>query len=151
MSARQVQLCLALCFLAPFLGEGRPVSAQTVPGAIPPVEMTADVVNGEVLCRPQRARLPAERLLDLRVVNRSERPITFAAPKFFAGTRHVETTGATWDLSVGSFTAAPNASVRVLLRTPPTGEYPFSCYEPSEVPTPASSGFLVVVPAAPPS
>jgi hypothetical protein len=107
------------------------------------------VGNGEVQCRPPRARLPAQNLLELRVINRSERPLTFVAPDFFRASNHLESAGFTWDVIRGGFSVAPEATVRVLLTTPAVpGEYYYSCFEPGGVPNPESSGFLIVVPAA---
>lgn len=109
-----------------------------------PIEITADIVNARVICRPQRARLPALTVLDLRVQNRSTRIIRFVAPKFFDRSDHLESSGLVYDLTTGGFAAAPNSTVRVLLRSPPAGDYYFSCNLPMEAPTPISSGFLIV-------
>ncbi|MFC4171505.1 cupredoxin domain-containing protein [Microvirga sp. GCM10011540] len=130
------------------------VSAQTpsppvVSGEVAtPVEITMNYVNGDVQCGPPRARLPARDPLELRVINRADRIITFAAPKFFAATQHIESAGFVVDLVKGGFTVAPQSTARVLLRTPAPGEYYFSCFEAEEIPDPQSSGFLIVVPAA---
>jgi hypothetical protein len=108
-----------------------------------------DVADGQVQCRPPRARLPALNPLQLRVVNRSEQMLTFVAPDFFKASKHIESAGFTWDLVRGGFSVAPEASASVLLLTPAVpGEYYYSCYLPGLVPNPESSGFLIVVPAA---
>jgi hypothetical protein len=73
----------------------------------------------------------------------------FVAPEFLKASQHIESTGFTWDVVQGGFSVAPQATVRVLLRTPTVlGEYYFSCFAPGQRPNPASSGFLIVVPAA---
>ncbi len=113
-----------------------------------PVEITMNIVNGEVRCAPPRARLPARDPLDLRVVNRSRHPVTFVAPKFFNAAQHLKSAGFVMDLIKGGFLVAPNSTARVLLRTPAPGEYYYSCYPPGRIPTDPSSGFLIVTPAA---
>ncbi|MBM6583288.1 hypothetical protein ILT44_24100 [Microvirga sp. BT689] len=113
-----------------------------------PVEITMNTVNSDVQCGPPRARLPARDPLDLRVMNRSEFPIMFVAPEFFKASQHIESAGFAMDLVKGGFLVAPKSTVRVLLRTPAPGEYYFSCFHPNSIPNPASSGFLIVVPAA---
>jgi hypothetical protein len=126
----------------------QPAPAPPATTAATPVEVTADVVNGEVLCRPPKARLPASDLLDFRVLNRADRPIMFVAPDFFRSANVITSSGFVYDVSQGGFLAAPNSNVSVVLRTPAPGEYSYSCFQPGAVPSPKSSGFLVVVPAA---
>src|SRR5690242_6353007 len=106
-----------------------------------PVEITADVLNGDVLRGPRNARLPARDLLELRVVNRAPEPIWLVAPKFFQASQHIESAGFAYDLVQGGFLAAPRSTVRVLLRSPPSNEYYYSCFRPGQAPTPESSGF----------
>jgi hypothetical protein len=113
-----------------------------------PVEITMRTVNGRVACGPPRARLPARVPLTLHVVNRSQAPLWFLAPKFFRHTRHYRSTGFTFDVRRGGFLVAPRRTATVLLRTPASGRYSYSCAAPGRVPNPASSGFLIVVPAA---
>ena len=113
-----------------------------------PVEITMRTVNGRVACGPPRARLPARVPLSLHVVNQSRAPLWFLAPKFFRHTRHFRSTGFTFDVRRGGFLVAPRRTATVLLRTPSSGRYYYSCEAPGRVPNPASSGFLIVVPAA---
>ena len=125
--------------------EARP---PTVAGQVAaPVEIVMEMINGEVRCSPPRARLPAQSPLDFRVVNRAERPLMFVAPQFFQAANVIESAGYALDLVQGGFLARPQATLRVLLRTPQAGEYYYSCYEQGQVPAPQSSGFLIVVPA----
>ncbi len=125
-----------------------PVSSVVGGDVATPVEITMNTVNNDVQCGPPSARLPAQDSLDLRVVNRSETPLMFVAPQFFKASQHIESAGFVMDLVKGGFLVAPKSTARVLLRTPAPGEYYFSCFHPSSIPNPASSGFLIVVPAA---
>ncbi len=130
------------------------VAAQSAPPGplagptAPPLAISMSVVEGEVVCRPPSARLPARTPLELLVGNGSERPLWFIAPLFFAGSDHIESGGFTLDLKRGGFLVAPASTVRVRLRTPEPGEFYYSCHEPGQVPRAESSGFLLVVPAA---
>lgn len=113
-----------------------------------PVQIMIQTVNGEVQCGPRTVRLPPGEVLSVSAVNRAERPIWFVAPKFFAATTHIESAGFAYDLTKGGFLVAPESTVRVQVVTPPPGEYYFSCFERTEVPSVQSSGFLLVAPAA---
>lgn len=141
---------LTACLLAS--GLSGPAMAQTrslgPSGAATPVEIAADTINGVLRCRPPRARLPAEERLELRVVNNSERPIAFAAPKFFNASKIIESGGFTWDIAQDRFVVAPRSIVWVRLQSPVPGEYYYSCFEQGQIPTNSTSGFLIVVPAA---
>jgi hypothetical protein len=128
---------------------GQPLASPVVGDEIAtPVEITMNTVNGDVQCGPPRARLPANDPLDLRVVNRSEIPLMFVAPQFFKASKHIESAGFVMDLLKGGFLVGPKSTVTVLLRTPAPGEYYFSCFPPDGIPNPASSGFLIILPAA---
>jgi hypothetical protein len=154
-------LCLARgaaiaigCALAAQPSAAQPAAAQVTPGAagavVTPVEFVMETINGEVRCRPPRARLPARTALEVRVENRAAIPIFFVAPDFFRAANVKESAGFVYDVGKGGFLAAPNSTVRVVLGTPEAGEYYYSCFAPGTVPTPPSSGFLVVVPPARP-
>jgi hypothetical protein len=128
-------------------------TAQTRPSAAPgavvtPVEISAGIVNGAVRCRPPRARLPADDRLELRIVNDSGRPVAFAAPKFFNASNILESGGFTWNIVNDTLVVAPRSTVWVRLQSPAPGEYYYSCFEPGEIPTDQSSGFLIVMPKA---
>lgn len=129
---------------------GAPVLSPPVVGGevSTPIELTMSTVNGQVECGPRRVRLPAASPLDLRIVNRSTDSIMFVAPDFFKATRHIESAGFVMDLVKGGFLVAPQSTARVIVQSPLPGEYYYSCFAPGRVPTPESSGFLFVVPAA---
>ena len=141
---------LTACLLATSIGG--PAMAQTTspepPRAVIPVEIAAETINGDLRCRPPRARLPADERLELRVVNSSERPIAFAAPKFFNASTITEFGGFTWEIVRDRFVVAPRSTVWVRLQSPVPGEYYYSCFEQGQIPTASTSGFLIVVPAA---
>jgi len=136
------------------LAMGAGVLAQTPPPHVvggevaAPVEITMGVSGNQVQCGPRRARLPAQQPLDLRVINGSETPLMFVAPKFFNASQHIQSAGFVMDLVKGGFLVAPKSTVTVLLHTPDPGEYYFSCYRPDSIPNRDSSGFLTVVPGA---
>lgn len=111
------------------------------------VEIAAETINGDLRCRPPRARLPANERLELQVVNSSERFIAFAAPKFFNASKIIESGGLTWDIVRDRFVVAPRSTVWVRLQSPVPGEYYYSCFEQGKIPTDSTSGFLIVVPA----
>lgn len=155
-------MCVADYALRLFVMLVRPVTGMTLAGpsalgqapgspvvseVATPSEITMNTVNSDVRCGPQRARLPALGPLDLRVINQSEVPLMFVAPQFFKASQHTESGGFVMDLVKGGFLVAPKSTARVPLRGPAQGEYYFSCSQPSSIPNPASSGFLIVVPA----
>ena len=122
---------LTACLLA--AGICGPAMAQTASpepsGAATPVEIVAETINGDLQCRPLRARLPANERLELRMVNSSERPIAFAAPKFFNASKIIESGGFTWDIVQDKFVVAPLSTVWVRIQSPVPGEYYYSCFE----------------------
>lgn len=120
----------------------------TIGGEVaPPIEILMQTVEGELQCRPPRARLPAEEPLTLRVRNISELPITFVAPDFFEAAEMVEATDAALDASTGGFLVPPEDEVQMVIRaSPPVGEYGYACSVPGVQPTVESTGFLVLVP-----
>lgn len=149
-SARRLAAALALIGGAIF-APGRPALAQAAPTPAPsetpvPVELAINVVNGRVVCLPQTMRLPARDLVGLHVINKSTRPILFAAPDFFRASQGMQTRGVRYNPERGGFLVEAGTTVPVVLRTPPAGEYYYACSEPGEVSTVLSTGFLVVVP-----
>jgi hypothetical protein len=141
-------ICLAL-FAFSGVAAAQRGSSSIAPGEVAaPIELVMEVINGKVRCSPPRARLPALDYIALRVLNRAERPVMFVAPEFFRAADSIESSGFALDVAEGGFLAAPQSTVQAVLRTPKAGEYYYSCYEPGQVPTPQSSGFLIVVPAA---
>lgn len=140
---------LAACLI---LGAAGGATAQTASSSATavttPVEIIAQTINGSLRCGPPRARLPANARLELRVVNNSERPVAFAAPKFFNASEVSKSGGFTWEVVNDTFSVAPQSTVWVQLESPPVGEYYYSCFERGQIPTDATSGFLMVVPKA---
>ena len=137
------------------LVSGPPARAQVAPAPAPnaaasetatPVELAINVVNGRVVCLPQTMRLPARDLIGLRVINKSTRPIMFAAPDFFRASQGMRTDGVRYNPERGGFLVEAGGTLPVALRTPPAGEYYYACSELGEVSTVLSTGFLVVVP-----
>ncbi len=111
-----------------------------------PVEITINVLNGQALCQPERVLLPARDAISLRVVNRSMRPIMFAAPEFLRASEGMRPDGATYNPDRGGFLVEAGSTLPVLLTTPPAGEYYYACYELGKVSTAGGSGFIIVMP-----
>lgn len=149
--ARTVAPCFCVLLMTAGLAslQMHRAQAQEAPRAsseiVTPVEIAISTVNDAVVCAPPRARLPARNIVELRVLNQAREPIMFVAPKFFEASQIQESGGFTLDLVEGGFLVAPQSTIWVRLRTPPAGEYYYSCYAPGRVPTPQSSGFLIVV------
>ncbi|WP_137391204.1 hypothetical protein [Rhodoligotrophos defluvii] len=126
-----------------------PAAAQNPPPArvdgevAAPVEILMDFINGDVRCLPPRALLPATDELDLRVINRAERPLMFIAPEFLRAAKILRANQLV-EVEGGSFLVGAKGQLRFVLRTPKPGEYYYSCYLPGHRPNPQSSGFLVV-------
>lgn len=135
--------------VAPVPAPGVAVPVSPVPVSRVPIEVTINVLNGHVVCQPERLRLPARDAITLRVVNRSAKPIMFAAPEFFQGSEGLRTDVITYDSDRGGFLIKANSTLPVLLTTPPAGEYYYACYELAEVSTVRGTGFIVVVPKPP--
>lgn len=134
---------------------GRPAEAQIAPDPRPgvsasefptPVELAISVLNGQVVCLPQTMRLPARDLVSLRVINKSTRPILFAAPEFFQASEGMRTDGVIYNPDRGGFLVEGGSTLPVMLRTPSVGEYYYACNDPGEVSTVRGTGFIIVVP-----
>lgn len=89
-----------------------PAEAQVAPVPVPgvaapvspaPVEVTINVLNGQVVWQLDRLRLPARDAISLRVVNRSVKPIMFAAPEFFQVSEGMRTAAVTYNPDKGGF------------------------------------------------
>lgn len=126
-----------------------PASGTAASGFPTPVAIAISVLNGQVLCRPETLRLPARAGISLHVINRSRRPVMFAAPKFFQASEGMQAHGAVYNPDRGGFLVEASNTLPVLLRTPPAGEYYYACYQLGEVSTVQGTGFIVVGPAAP--
>ncbi len=113
---------------------------------VAPIEIFIETINGEVQCGPPRVRLPSLDAVEIEVINRAEILVMFLAPEFFESAEIVETTDFALQILEGGFQVEPESAVRVIMQTPSAGEYGYACYEPGGLPTPESSGFLVVIP-----
>ena len=125
-----------------------PAPGVAAPGFPIPVEIAINVLNGQVLCQPERVRLPAHDAISLRLINKSMRPIMFAAPEFFQASEGMRSDGVTYNSDRGGFLVEAGSMVPVLLTTPPVGEYYYACYELGEVSTKRGSGFIIVMPGS---
>ena len=105
-----------------------PAPAQLGDKVLPPVEILAETVGDSVRCSPAEIRLPAQDEIDLRLVNRTDQQITVGGPELFSDRNLLRTEGdivhAASDLG---YVVKPNATGRVVLRTPAPGQYRYSC------------------------
>ena len=105
-----------------------PAPAQLGDKVLPPIEILAETVGDTVRCSPAEIRLPAQDEIDLRLVNRTDQQITVGGPELFSDRNLVRTEGdivhAASDLG---YVVKPNATGRVVLRTPAPGQYRYSC------------------------
>jgi hypothetical protein len=61
-----------------------PAPAERGDKVLPPIEILAELVGDSVRCSPAEVRLPAQDEIDLRLVNRSDQPLTFAGQEIFS-------------------------------------------------------------------
>ena len=95
---------------------------------LPPIEIVTGVEGGAAKCEPGELRLPANQTVDLRIINKSDRQFTLAAPKIFDDGHLVRFEGDTIHAAGGAgYSVKANGTARIILRTPEAGEYPFTC------------------------
>jgi hypothetical protein len=105
-----------------------PAPAQRGDKVLPPIEILAELVGDSVRCSPAEVRLPAQDEIDLRLVNRSDQPLTFAGQEIFSDRHLVRLEGdVVHAASDQGYVVKPNATGRIILRTPPAGQYRYTC------------------------
>lgn len=124
------------CFVAPSPGKSQPQPGAVTPGmgiAAPSQSVAVEIAmtreNGEIVCRPEEARLPADQELTLQLVNGTDEPILFAAPGFFEPSVIANLVGVTQDPDTGAFTVEPGATGQIVFTSDGTGEFAFGCAE----------------------
>lgn len=128
-----------------------PAAAQVPPPeqrgdkVLPPIEILAELVGGTVRCSPPEVRLPAQDEIDLRLVNRSDQTVTVAGPELFSDRNLVRSEGdVVHAASDQAYVVKPNGTARVIVRTPPAGQYRYTCAGNRSQGTP-SGGTLTIV------
>lgn len=117
------------------------VGGQTAP----PIEIVTGVEGGTVRCEPGELRVPAAQAIDLRIVNRSDLPFTLAAPLIFDDGHLVRFEGDVAHSAGGEgYIVKGNGVARIVLRTPPAGEYPWTCADARHQGTPFRGKLIVV-------
>ncbi|MGJ3262054.1 MAG: hypothetical protein ACFE0R_02370 [Salinarimonas sp.] len=101
-----------------------PLAAPAQPVA---VEIAMSLEQGRLVCRPDRAPLPAEEQLTLQIVNGTDTAGAFAAPTFFAAGTVASTVEAEYDHDEGAFIVAPGTIGQIVLTTGEPGEHDFAC------------------------
>lgn len=121
--------------------------AQTagVPAAPIPVELTAELREGRVECRPTVARLPARQAFSLNVVNRTDRAIRFESSVLVSDPHPPPGRASTGVPSGRVVTAESRSTARLSFRSPAAGEYPFRCVEEGGDRDEAPDGRFVVI------
>jgi hypothetical protein len=95
--------------------------------------------DGGVRCRPPEARLPGVQRLDIRIINTSALAIAFRAPEFFRQGKVTSVSGAEEEKNSGGYLVPANATVQMIVGTPPPGSYEYFCADPrSSARTPAN-------------
>jgi plastocyanin len=94
----------------------------------PPIEITAGIENGAAKCEPADLRIPAGETIDLRVINKAAEQFTISAPEIFRDQNLVRFEGDVAH-SAGNegYIVKQNGLARIIVRTPPAGQYPFTC------------------------
>jgi hypothetical protein len=111
-----------------------PAAAQDIPPAqvdgkvAAPVEIIAVVESDRTRCEPAEARLPAEGAIDLRIVNRSNLPVTVGSAQLLADQNLIRHEGDAVHVAGNTgYVVKPNGVGRIIVRTPAPGRYEFTC------------------------
>ncbi len=121
--------------------------AQRGEDVLPPIEILAELVGGSVRCSPAEARLPARDEIDLRLVNRSDQQVTFGGQELFSDRNLVRSEGdVVHAASDQGYVIKPTGTGRIIARTPPAGQYRYTCAGNRSQGTP-SGGVLEIVAA----
>ena len=142
---RVAALVLSLAFAAGSALAQSPPPAQVGDKVLPPVEILAEDVGGSIRCSPPEVRLPAQDEIDLRLVNRSAQQVTMSGPELFSDRNLVRSEGdIVHAASDQGYVVKQNGTGRLIVRTPPPGQYRYGCAGSRSQGTP-SGGTLTVV------
>ncbi|HYF56154.1 MAG TPA: hypothetical protein VEA41_18010 [Salinarimonas sp.] len=122
---------LALALLAPGLAAAQTAvvpPAQVGNQVATPVEIVATKVGNNVQCEPGQARFPATDEIDLRLINRTDRPVTVSAPRLLIEQMVRSHEGdVAHAASNQGYVLKPQGVARLMVRTPQPGDYPYQC------------------------
>lgn len=111
----------------------------------PPIDIKFDIVNGAARCEPPELRLPARTDVEVKITNTSDQIATITAPLLFRNEYVLHHEG---DLahvaSNEGYTIKPRGTGRMKLRTPPPGEYEFSCFNAGTTGSPYKGKLILV-------
>ncbi|WP_029031362.1 hypothetical protein [Salinarimonas rosea] len=131
-----------------------PAQAQVQPGAptadVPiadparpvAVEIAMSVEDGRIVCRPDRAPLPAGEQLTLQIVNGTETVGAFAAPTLIDEATVASAVDTAYDDAQGAWIVAPGTIGQIVFQTDEAGEHAFACADPDGT-DPARGVFVV--------
>jgi len=93
-----------------------------------PVEIIAVVEGDRTRCEPAEARLPAEGEIDLRIINRSDLPVTVGSARLLADQNLVRHEGDAVHVAGNTgYQVKAKGLGRIVVRTPGPGRYEFTC------------------------
>ncbi|KAA2244155.1 hypothetical protein [Salinarimonas soli] len=122
---------LALAATLPFAAHAQSVTlppASVGDQVAAPVEIVVEKTGNNVRCEPQQARFPATDEVDLRLINRTDRPVTVSAPGLLIEQMVRSHEGdVAHAASNNGYVLKPQGVARLMLRTPKPGEYPYQC------------------------
>lgn len=120
--------------------------AATIEGKqIAPVEIVTGLKDNVPSCEPSELRIPAGQPIDLRIVNRSDQQFTLAGPIIFADQNLIRFEGdVVHSAGNAGYIVKASGTARIILRTPPAGDYEFTCANTRNQGTPFRGKMTVV-------
>ncbi|MGP9822204.1 cupredoxin domain-containing protein [Salinarimonas sp. NSM] len=106
------------------------------------VEIAMGIEDGRIVCRPDRAPLPAGETLTLQIVNGTDAAGAFAAPTLIDEATVASAIDAAYDEAAGAWIVAPGTIGQILFETDQVGEHAFACAGPDTT-DPARGAFVV--------
>ena len=113
--------------------------------ASPPVDIKFDLVDGKARCEPPELRLPARTDVQVKITNASDENAVIAAPRLFSNEFVLHHEG---DLvhaaSNQGYTLKARGTGHMRLRTPPPGDYEFTCAQVRDLGSPYKGKLTLV-------
>lgn len=141
--AAPVLLAATLAF-----AEEKPSPPSKTGDAVPPVELTVELDGDKPRCSPAELRLPAQTNVELKVVNRADRPVTLTAPGQFENRNVLHADGdLVHVMSNEGYLVKQGGKGTLKLKTLAAGEYPYACTSVQNQDAPFR-GKLILAPSA---